>query len=79
MEIKERNCVQVSMNITDFKGTPLHRVFDMVEREANRFGVKVTESEVYGMLPVDALLEAAEYYLKLNKFDRSQIIEKRLY
>lgn len=79
MEIKERNCVQVSMNITDFKGTPLHRVFDMVEREANRFGVNVTESEIYGMLPVDALIDAAEYYLKLNKFDRSQIIEKRLY
>jgi glutamate formiminotransferase len=79
MEITERKCVQVSMNITDYKGTPIHRVFDMVKREAERFGVAVTESEVYGMLPVDALIAAAEHYLQLNKFDRKQIIEKRLY
>ena len=67
------------MNITDYKGTPIHRVFDMVKREAARFGVNVTESEIYGMLPVDALIAAAEHYLQLNKFDRKQIIEKRLY
>ncbi|MHA1668264.1 MAG: glutamate formimidoyltransferase [Candidatus Heimdallarchaeaceae archaeon] len=79
MEIKERNCVQVSMNLTNYRDTPIHRVFDMVKREAARYGVNVTESEVYGMLPIDALLDAAEYYLQLNKFDRSQIIEKRLY
>jgi glutamate formiminotransferase len=51
----------------------------MTKREAQRFGVNVTESEIYGMLPIDALLDAAEYYLQLNKFDRKQIIEKRLY
>ena len=78
-EIKERNCVQVSMNITNYKGTPIHRVFDMVKREAERYGVKVTESEVYGMLPIDALLDAAEHYLQLNNFDRKQIIEKRIW
>ncbi len=79
MNIEERNCVQVSMNITDFKGTPLNRVFDMTKTEAARFGVNVTESEVYGMIPLDALLEAAEYYLQLNNFERKQIIEKRIY
>ncbi len=78
MEITERKCVQVSMNITDYKGTPLHRVFDMIKREAERFGVAVTESEIYGMVPMDALLDAAENYLQLNKFDRDQIIEKKL-
>jgi glutamate formiminotransferase len=78
MEITERKCVQVSMNITDYKGTPLHRVFDMVKREAERFGVAVTESEIYGMVPMDALIDAAESYLQLNKFDRDQIIEKKL-
>ncbi len=78
MEITERKCVQVSMNITDYKGTPLHRVFDMIKREAERFGVAVTESEIYGMVPMDALLDAAESYLQLNKFDRDQIIEKKL-
>jgi len=79
MNIEERGVVQVSMNITDFKGTPIHRVFELAKREAQRFGVNVTESEIYGMLPIDALLDAAEYYLQLNKFDRKQIIEKRLY
>lgn len=78
MEITERKCVQVSMNITDYKGTPLHRVFDMVKREAERYGVAVTESEIYGMVPMDALLDAAENYLQLNKFDRNQVIEKRI-
>ncbi len=79
MNIEDRGVVQVSMNITDYKGTPIHRVFDMVKREAARFGVNVTESEIYGMLPVDALIAAAEHYLQLNNFDRKQIIEKRLY
>ncbi|MCK5305321.1 MAG: glutamate formiminotransferase, partial [Candidatus Heimdallarchaeota archaeon] len=78
MEITERKCVQVSMNITDYKGTPIHRVFDMIKREAERYGVAVTESEIYGMVPMDALLDAAENYLQLNKFDRDQIIEKKV-
>jgi len=78
MEITERKCVQVSMNITDYKGTPIHRVFDMIKREAERFGVAVTESEIYGMVPMDALLDAAESYLQLNKFNRDQIIEKKV-
>jgi glutamate formiminotransferase len=79
MNIEERGVVQVSMNITNFKGTPLQRVFDMVKNEASRFGVNVTESEVYGMIPLDALLDAAEFYLQLNNFDRDQIIEKRVF
>ena len=79
MNIEERGVVQVSMNVTDFKGTPLHRVFEMVKREASRFGVNVTESEIYGMLPLDALLDAVEYYLQLKDFDRDQIIEKRVF
>ncbi len=78
MEIKERNCVQVSMNITNYKGTPIHRVLEMIKREAEQYGVKVTETEVYGMIPLDALLDVAEYYLQLHNFDRKQIIEKRL-
>lgn len=79
MNIEERGVVQVSMNVTNYIGTPLHRVFDMVKREAERYGVAVTESEIYGMLPLDALLDAAENYLQLNNFDRSQIIEKRIF
>ncbi|MHA1873050.1 MAG: glutamate formimidoyltransferase [Candidatus Heimdallarchaeaceae archaeon] len=78
MEIKERNCVQVSMNITNYKGTPIHRVLDMIRREAAQYGVSVTETEVYGMIPLDALLDAAIYYLQLHNFDKQQIIEKRI-
>ncbi len=79
MNIEERGVVQVSMNVTNYTGTPLHRVFDMVKREAERYGVAVTESEIYGMLPLDALLDAAESSLQLNNFDRNQIIEKRIF
>ncbi len=79
VEMKERNCVQVSMNITDYKGSPIHRVFEIVKSEAARYGVGIKGTEVYGMVPVDALLDAAEHYLQLNTFDRKQIIEKRIY
>ncbi|MHA1115779.1 MAG: glutamate formimidoyltransferase [Candidatus Heimdallarchaeum aukensis] len=78
MEIKERNCVQVSMNITNYKGTPIHRVLEMIKREAAQYGVNVTETEVYGMIPLDALLDAAIHYLQLHNFDKQQIIEKRI-
>ncbi len=71
--------VQVSMNLTNYKETPMAMVVETVRNEARRYGVSITETEVYGMIPVDALLAAAEYYLQLNgKWDRSQVIEKKL-
>ena len=71
--------VQVSMNLTNYRETPMPMVVETVRNEARRYGVTVTETEVYGMIPVDALLDAAEYYLQLNdKWDRSQVIEKKL-
>lgn len=69
---------QVSINMTDFRSTPLHRVFDLIRAEALRYGVLPTESEIVGLVPQDALLDVAEHYLGLNRFKRSQILERRL-
>lgn len=77
-EIKERNRAQVSMNMTDYRRTPLHRALEMIRVEAARYGVAIEESEVVGLVPEDALYDAAEHYLQLNSFDRRQILERRL-
>jgi glutamate formiminotransferase len=77
-EIKDRGIVQVSINMVNFRGTPLFRVFEMVESEADRYGVPVIGSEVVGLVPADALFDCAEFYLKLEAFKRDQILENRL-
>ncbi len=69
---------QVSINMTEFRSTPLHRVFELVRAEAARYGAVPAESEVVGLVPQDALLDAAEYYLRLNRFKRDQILELRI-
>ncbi len=77
-EIKERNRAQVSMNLTDHRRTPIHRALEAVRREAERFGASVEESEIVGLVPEDALLDAAEFYLQLNRFDRATILERKV-
>jgi glutamate formiminotransferase len=79
IEIKERNIVQVSMNMVDYTKTSLFRVFDTIEREANRYGVNVIGSEIIGLVPMQALVDVADYYLKLEDFDSSQVLEKRMF
>lgn len=69
---------QVSMNLTDYTQTALHRAFALVQSEAARYGVTLVESEVVGLIPEDALFEAAEASLRLNHFRRDQILERRL-
>lgn len=78
IEMKERNIVQVSMNMVDYTKTPLYRAFDFIEREANRYGVNVIGSEIIGLLPMGAMLDVADYYLKVENFDHSQVLEKRM-
>lgn len=78
IEITERDIVQVSINMVDYTKTPLFRVFDTVEREARRYGVSVIGSEIIGLVPMEALIDAADYYLRLEGFDKSQILEKRM-
>jgi len=77
-EIKERNRAQVSMNLTDYRVTPVHRALEAVRREATRYGVSVEESEIVGLVPEDALFEAAEYYLQLHSFDRAAVLERKV-
>jgi len=62
--IKEYNMAQVTVNILNYKATPLHRIFDESEKLANEFGARVTGSEIVGMIPLDALTQAGKYYLK---------------
>jgi len=73
-----RGLAQVSMNLTDFEQTPIHRVFEMVKREAARYGVIPVSSEIVGLIPKKALEQAAEWFLQVENFDSSLILENRL-
>jgi glutamate formiminotransferase len=69
---------QVSMNLTDFHATPVHRVLELIRVEAARHGLSVTRTEVVGLLPAQALLDAAQFYLQLHDFSPDQILENRI-
>ena len=73
-----RGQAQVSMNLTDFEQTPIHRVFEAVKREAARYGVVPVSSEIVGLIPKKALEQAAEWFLQVENFDSSLILENRL-
>src|SRR3982075_2977081 len=73
-----RGLAQVSMNLTDFEQTPIHRVFEFVKREAQRYGVIAVSSEIVGLIPKKALEQAAEWFLQIENFDSSLILENRL-
>src|SRR5690348_4509080 len=73
-----RGLAQVSMNLTDFDQTPIHRVFELVKREAARYGVTPISSEIVGLIPKKALEDAAEWFLQVENFDSSLILENRL-
>src|SRR5262249_326142 len=68
----------LSMNLTDFEQTPIARVFEFVKREAARYGVIPQSSEIVGLVPKKALEEAAEWFLQIENFDSSLILENRL-
>src|ERR1700726_3918277 len=78
VDLRGRNLAQVSMNLTDFEQTPIHRVFEMVKREAARYGVVPLSSEIVGLIPKKALEQAAEWFLQVENFDSSLILENRL-
>src|SRR4030088_3336233 len=73
-----RGMAQVSMNLTDFEQTPIHRVVEFVKREAARYGVIPVSSEIVGLIPKKALEQAAEWFLQVENFDSSLILENRL-
>ena len=76
--LEDRGIVQVSMNLTNYEKTPIFRVFDLVKREAERYGVSVLESEIVGLVPAAALRQSAEYYLQLEGFSADQVLENKL-
>ncbi len=77
--LEDRNIAQVSMNMVDFEGTPLYRVYETIKFEAQRWGVSILGSEVIGTIPARALCDAAEYYFQIEGFDYdAQVFENRL-
>ena len=69
---------QVSMNLTDFARTPIHRVMELIRREAARYGVGIHHSELVGLVPQEALVESARWYLQLDDLEPAQVLENRL-
>jgi glutamate formiminotransferase len=76
--LADRGLVQVSMNLTNYEKTPIFRVFELVKREAARYGVQVLESEIVGLIPSAALHAAAEHYLQIEGFKADQVLEHKL-
>ena len=69
---------QVSMNLTNFKKTPIFRVVELIRREAARYGCMITHTELVGLTPMKAMLDTAQWYLQLDGFDEAQVLERRL-
>jgi glutamate formiminotransferase len=78
ISLEARGMVQVSINLTDYRITPIERVFAAVRDEAGRLGIEIAASEIYGLVPAAALIDAARASLKLADFDQSQVIDLRL-
>jgi len=78
VDLKARGLAQVSINLTDFEQTPMHRVFAMVKREAERYGCAIVGSEIVGLVPKKALEMAADFYLQLENFSPAQVLENRV-
>jgi glutamate formiminotransferase len=76
--LTERGVVQVSMNMTDYTHTALYRAFELVRIEARRYGIPVVGSEIIGLVPMEALVDTASYYLGLENFSMNQVLEARL-
>jgi glutamate formiminotransferase len=77
-ELAARNQVQVSMNLVNYEATPLFRVFEMVKREAERYGVRIVGSEIIGLIPQAALNGCADFYLQMENFSEDLVLEHRL-
>ncbi len=78
VKLEARGQVQVSINMTNYEKTPLHRVFETVRSEAERHGVPVVGSEIVGLVPAPALLAAASHYLRLEADPAGQVLENKL-
>lgn len=79
MHMRNRHQVQVSMNVVNYQATPLFRVFDLVKREAERYGVMISGSEIVGLVPQAALNACGEFYLRIENFSEDLVLENRLH
>ena len=78
VELKDRGITQVSINMTDYTRTALYRAFELVRVEARRYGVSIVGSEIIGLVPMEALIDTASYYLGLEDFSMEQVLEARM-
>lgn len=78
VELKDRGITQVSINMTDYTKTALYQAMEMVRYEARRYGVSVVGSEIIGLVPMEALIDTAAYYLGLEQFSTQQVLEARI-
>lgn len=78
VELKDRGITQVSINMTDYTHTALYRAFELVRVEARRYGVSIVGSEIIGLVPMEALIDTASYYLGLENFSMQQVLEARI-
>ena len=76
--LKEKNMVQVSMNMTDYTKTALYRSFELIKTEAARYGATVAGSEIVGLVPMEALIDTTVYYLGMENFSMEQVLETRI-
>lgn len=78
VELKDRGITQVSINMTDYTRTALYRAFELVRVEARHYGVSIVGSEIIGLVPMEALIDTASYYLGLENFSMEQVLEARM-
>lgn len=78
IELKSKGLVQVSMNLLDYRLTPIHRAFELVQSEARRYGVSVVSSEIVGLVPAEAMYEVAEWHLRISGWRHDMVLEERI-
>jgi glutamate formiminotransferase len=74
-EIPEKNITQIGMSISDFNKTPIYRVLELIKIEAERYGIPIIGSEICGLAPLRAIIDATGYYLKMDDFDEDRVLE----
>ena len=79
IDLSEQGLIQISMNMVDTQGTPLYRALEFIKTEAAHFGVPIVGSEIVGLVPLDAMMDVATYYLGLHDFSSEQLLEKRVF
>ena len=77
--LENRSMVQVSMNLTDYTVTPVSKVFEAIQKEAEARGVEIAEGEIIGLIPLDAVCDVAARFLKINSFGSNQVLERRIW